>query len=94
MRRGRRLDDRHPGEHVPRVDAPLRLGADGGEADAVVDAEQERRVGDDVGGDALAGGGEEGEDVGQVVLALGVLGPDPGQGVEEGARRRRRRSRC
>ena len=45
-----------------------------GEVDAVVDAEHERRVVDLEGGDAVAVAAQDLEHVGQVVLALGVVG--------------------
>ena len=52
-----------------------------GELDAGVDAERQRGVGDDVGGDLLAVGAQEREHVGQVELALGVVG---GERLERG----------
>ena len=63
--------------------------ADVGEVDAVVDAERERRVGDGVGADELAVGAQERQHVGQVELALGVVGGEAAERVEQVAARER-----
>jgi hypothetical protein len=65
---------------------PPRLGLDRGEVGAVVDAHRHRDVVGDMRGYRLALGAQGGEDVGQVVLALGVVIGEPGEG---GGQRRR-----
>ena len=67
------VDDGDPGEHVGLEQAAARLGLDRGEVDAVVDPHRHRDVVGEVGGDGVAGLAQRREDVGQVVLALGVV---------------------
>ena len=72
--------------------AGLEGGLGGGEVGAGVDAEGlGLGAGDDGGGEAAGAG--EGDDVGEVVLALGVVVADLGEEVERGWRRRRRGGR-
>ena len=63
-----------------------RLGLDRGEVDPVVDPHRHREVVGEVGGDRVAGLAQGREDVGQVVLALGVVVGEAGEG---GGQRRR-----
>jgi hypothetical protein len=72
--RRRGIDDRHPGAPVGVVDPALGDRADLGELDAVVDAERERRVAEDVRRDDAAPRAQDGQHVGQVELALCVVG--------------------
>ena len=83
--RARRLDDRHTGEHVAFVDAPLRLLAHGCEPGAVVDPEQHRGILDAQRGDVLLARPQQRDHVGQVELALRVGGADLGERVEQRA---------
>src|SRR5947209_5551530 len=78
------VDDGHPGGHVALVDAALGELADLGQRDAVVDAEGERRVVDLVRGGGLAVAAHDDQGVGEVVLALDVVGAHLGQSVEHG----------
>ena len=72
--------------------AGLEGGLGGGEVGAGVDAEGlGLGAGDDGGGEAAGAG--EGDDVGQVVFALGVVVADLAEEVERGWRRRRRGGR-
>ena len=59
------------------------------EVGAVVHAEVDAGIGGAVRGDAQAGFPEQGEDVAEVVLALGVVVVDPPEGVGERPRRER-----
>ncbi len=71
-----RVDDRHAVTHPPLADPPVELGAEPGELDPVVDALGLPQVGEQVGADPATGGVGDGDDVGEVALALGVVGPD------------------
>ncbi len=82
-----RVDDRHPRRHVPRVDGLLRERAHVGEGRAVVDAQHQPLVGHRVRGDGAAVGADQIERLGQVQLALGVLGAQPRQRLAQGMRR-------
>src|SRR3954451_25460554 len=64
-----RIDDRDPVARVALVDPALGDLADLRELPAVVDAERERVVGDQVRGDLLPGRAQLGEHIGQVELA-------------------------
>ncbi len=77
------VDDRDAGRHVSGEDPPLRLGADLREVAAVVDAEREAGVVDDVGAHRSASGTQDRQHVGQVQLALGVVGADLAERVEQ-----------
>ena len=83
--RGVEVHDRHAVARVPLVDALLRQLAHLLELDAVVDAERERVVGDDVRGDRLARLAQLRQRVGQVELALRVVGVDLAQSGEQAA---------
>ena len=76
-------DDRDPGGGEPVEDTLLRDRADLGELAAVVHADREVGVGDLVGGHARAGAAQYGQDVREVALALGGVGPDLRQRVTE-----------
>ena len=76
MLRAGGVDDRDAGAHVPLVDAPLGDLLGVGEVDAVVDAVREVGVADRVRRDDPAGRAHRGQHVGQVELALGVVGVD------------------
>ena len=80
------VDDGDAGEHVGLEQAVAGLGLDRGEVDAVVDAHRHREVVGEMGGDRVAGLAQGREDVGQVVLALGVVVGEAGEG---GGQRRR-----
>ena len=86
MRVEARVDDRHPGEHVPLVDAPLRDGVRVGEVDPVVHAVREVGVLDLVGRDEPACLAHRRQDVGQVQLALGVVGVQAPERVDQRGR--------
>ena len=73
-------------------DAAACLGLDGGEVGPIVDSHRHREVVGEVGGDGVARLAQGREDVGQVVLALGVVVGESGEGA--GQRRLRRRRRC
>ena len=87
------IDDGDAGEHVGLEDAAARLGLDRGEVGAVVDPHRHREVVGEVGGDGVAGLAQGGEDVGQVVLALGVVVGERRRAPRPAARPRRRRCR-
>ena len=87
--RALRIHDRHAGERELALDAGLGQRTHVGELDAAVDAERERRVRDDVRGDQLAVGAQERQHVGQVELALGVVGGEPPERLDEVAARER-----
>ena len=87
------IDDRDAGEHVALEDLPAGLGLDEGEVDARVDAEDHVRVGGDVGGDVTARLLQKRQDVGEVVLALGVVVGEARQHGRDRPCRRRRRCR-
>ena len=70
--------------HVGVVEAGLGDGAHDGQLGAIVDAERERGVGETVGDHRGTAGAQQGHDVGEVTLALGVVGADARQGLEEG----------
>ena len=72
-----------PGEQPRPVDAAAQLPLGQRQLPAVVDALHLLGVVDGEGVDAVAGVVEDGDDVGQVVLALGVVGRDPPQGRAE-----------
>ena len=80
------VDDGDAGEHVRLEQAAAGLGLDRGEVGPVVDPHRHREVVGEVGGDRVAGLAQGREDVGQVVLALGVVVGEPG---ERGGQRRR-----
>ncbi len=84
-RRGGRVDDRHAVVLVGAVDALLGEVGDGGEVDAVVDAEREVRVGERVRLDGEVLLEHPGHDVGEVELALGVVGAEGVERVEQRA---------
>ena len=67
-------------DEPPGVRAAAQLGLSGGELGPVVDAHKLGRVVDDDGTDGVAGGGQHRHDVGEVVLALGVVGRDAPEG--------------
>ena len=78
------IDDGHPGELVADVDARLGQGGDLGQLAAVVDLRELLLVGDLIGLRGALAGAQDRDHVGQVVLALGVVGPDLGQGLSQG----------
>ena len=80
------VDDGDAGQHVGLEQAAAGLGLDRGEVDPVVDPHRHREVVGEVGGDRVAGLAQGREDVGQVVLALGVVVGEAGEG---GGQRRR-----
>ena len=80
------VDDGDAGQHVGLEQAAAGLGLDRGEVDPVVDPHRHREVVGEMGGDRVAGLAQGREDVGQVVLALGVVVGEAGQG---GGQRRR-----
>ena len=67
--RARRLHDRHPGEHVASLDAALAFLTRCRKLCAVVDAEQQRRIGSCVRRDLTAGGTDQRQYLGQIDLA-------------------------
>ena len=74
------VQHRDPGPEPAVVGAPAQLRLGGRQLEAVVDAGGLERVVAHHGADPVAGLGEHGHDVGEVVLALGVVGGDPAQG--------------
>jgi hypothetical protein len=80
---GARVVDRDPRPHVGDHDPPARLIARPSEIGAVVHPEVHARIGRAVGGDAQPPLAEQGEHVAEVILALGVVVGDPGEGVGE-----------
>ena len=89
-----RVDDRDARERVRAVDPLLGEPPHLRELDAGVDAERQRRVGDHVRADRLAVGAQQRQHVGQVELALGVVGAQLLQRRRAGRRPRTRRCRC
>ena len=81
------IDDRHAGAHVAFEDLALGELRDAREVDAVVDAEHQALVGEPVGDHRQPVGAHQLECLGQVVLALGVIG---GQARQRLAQRTRR----
>ena len=67
------------------MDAALGDLPHGGQADAIVDAEHQVGVGELVRGDGVALGAQDDQRVGEVVLALGVVGRDLLKRVEQRA---------
>src|SRR5262249_3598721 len=80
---GGRVDHGDAGEHVPFEDAPPRLGLDGGEVGAVVDAHRHGKVLGEVGHDRVPGRAHRRQHVGKVVLPLGVVAGDLPQRLGE-----------
>ena len=80
---GGRVDDRHPVPHVPLQGATVQLGAELGELEPVVDPLDHHHVGGDQGADRAAVGAGDPEHIGEVHLALGVVGADAGEGVAQ-----------
>ena len=68
-----------PSRIQPRVDAAAQHGLGGGELGAVVHPERLGRVGRRRADDEMPGGAQHPDDVGQVVLALPVLGLEAAQ---------------
>ena len=79
------VDDGDAGDHVGLEDAAAGHGLDRGELRPVVDAHRHGDVVGGMGGDGVAGLAQRREDVGQVVLALGVVVGEAGQGLGQGA---------
>ena len=67
------IDDGDPGQHVLLEDPAATLGLDRGQLGSVVDPHRHREVVGEVGGDRVARLAQGREDIGQVVLALGVV---------------------
>ncbi len=78
-----RVDERDAGTQVALDDPAVHLGADGGELHAVVDALDQPAVGRDQRADALAVAAGDAQHVGQVELALRVVGRQPRQAVAQ-----------
>ena len=79
-----RIEHRHALEQPSPIDAAAQLALGQGQLPAVVDALHLLRIVDGERVDAVTGVVEDGDDVGQVVLALAVVGRDPPQrGAEE-----------
>src|SRR5690606_13766229 len=76
---GGRVDDRHAVEHPAVHGAAVELSPQGRELGPVVDTFDQDRVGDDLGGDAPTGSPSDAEDIGEVHLALRVVGTDRGE---------------
>ena len=87
--RAGRVDDRDARERVRAVDPLLGEPPHLRELDARVDAERQRRVGDHVRADRLALGAQQRQHVGQVELALRVVGAQLLQRLEQVAARER-----
>ena len=81
--RRRRVDDRHAVAHVPLADPAVELAAERGELDPVVDALGLPEVVEHVRPHGASGLAGDRDDVGEVLLALGVVGAHPGQGVAQ-----------
>ena len=79
------VDDGDAGKHVSLEDAAARLGLDRGEVGAVVDPHRHREVVGEVGADRVAGLAQRRQDIGQVVLALGVVVGEAGERLGERA---------
>ncbi len=77
------VHDGHPGEHVALGDRALGEGAHLGERDAVVDAEHQPLVRDELGRHERAAQAQQVERLRQVVLALSVLGGESRQHTEQ-----------
>ena len=73
------IDHRDPGSHPPVVDPGAQLGFGDGELGPVVDLRHLHRVVDLDAVDHVTGLPQHRDDVGEVVLALGVLGNEPAQ---------------
>ncbi len=73
------IDDRHPGPLVALVDLALGDRGQLGQRHPIVDPGELELVGDLVRGHRPPRGAQDRHHVGQVVLALGVVGPDLGQ---------------
>jgi hypothetical protein len=71
---------------VGPVDALLREGGHLGQVDAVVDAERQGRVGERMGVHGPAGREQDRDHVGEVHLALGVVGPEPAERLAQRGR--------
>ena len=80
---GCRINDGDAGPHPGLDGAPVVFGAERRELDPVVGAFNLPAVFRDDGGDAAAGGAREAQDVGEVLLALGVVGGDVHEGVAQ-----------
>ncbi len=78
-------DDGHPGSHQPLQDLALGERVDLGQPDPVVDAERLGGVGQLVGDDGVLAGPEHRQHVGEVELALGVVGPHLAERIEQRA---------
>ncbi len=77
---GGRVDDRHSGTHMGLADSAVHLGAEFGQLDAVVRTRALPVVGELKGACGAPGGGRCREDIGQVDLALIIVGAQGSQG--------------
>src|SRR5690606_2602622 len=77
--RGRRVDHRDPGQLPTAHDAPVQFRAQRGQLYAVVDALGQPRVVHHDRTDPATVGACDAEHIGEVQLALGVVGGQPGQ---------------
>ncbi|CKR53161.1 Uncharacterised protein [Mycobacterium tuberculosis] len=76
---GSRVDDGDAGQLVSGHHPPVEFGGQLGQLDAIVDAGHQRAVVDVAGMYGLAVGAQDGDDVGEVELLLGVVGAQPAQ---------------